>query len=107
MTPLALVATASPPERLRPSDGDADRPPAGSNAAGIDTIEHLIFVVQENRSFDHYFGTFPGANGIPDDRMAPSAPACPIRASGRCRRPFHDTNTFDQGRASHAARRRT
>ena len=32
---------------------------------GFDNINHLIFVVQENRSFDHYFGTFPGANGIP------------------------------------------
>jgi phospholipase C len=26
---------------------------------------HYVFVIyQENRSFDHYFGTFPGANGI-------------------------------------------
>ena len=24
-----------------------------------------MFIVQENRSFDHYFGTFPGADGIP------------------------------------------
>jgi phospholipase C len=32
--------------------------------AGI-PIEHFIFVVQENHSFDNYFGTFPGANGIP------------------------------------------
>ena len=28
-------------------------------------LDHLIFIVQENRSFDHYFGTFPGADGIP------------------------------------------
>ncbi len=27
-------------------------------------IQHLIFIVQENHSFDNYFGTFPGANGI-------------------------------------------
>lgn len=33
--------------------------------AGLDKIEHLIFIVQENRSFDHYFGTYPGADGIP------------------------------------------
>jgi phospholipase C len=26
-------------------------------------IEHVIFIVKENRSFDEYFGTFPGANG--------------------------------------------
>src|SRR4029450_10343147 len=28
-------------------------------------LKHLVFIVQENRSFDHYFGTFPGAEGIP------------------------------------------
>ena len=28
-------------------------------------LKHLIFIVQENRSFDHYFGTYPGADGIP------------------------------------------
>ena len=28
-------------------------------------LQHLIFIVQENRSFDSYFGTFPGADGFP------------------------------------------
>jgi len=28
-------------------------------------LEHLIFIMQENRSFDSYFGTYPGADGIP------------------------------------------
>jgi phospholipase C len=28
-------------------------------------INYFIFIVQENHSFDNYFGTFPGANGIP------------------------------------------
>jgi phospholipase C len=32
--------------------------------AGI-PIKHFIFIIQENHSFDNYFGTFPGANGIP------------------------------------------
>lgn len=26
-------------------------------------IKHVVFIVKENRSFDSYFGTFPGANG--------------------------------------------
>ena len=26
-------------------------------------IQHFVFIVKENRTFDHYFGTFPGANG--------------------------------------------
>ena len=28
-------------------------------------IKHFIYIIQENISFDHYFGTYPGANGIP------------------------------------------
>jgi phospholipase C len=30
---------------------------------GIRKIEHIVFIVKENRTFDHYFGTFPGVNG--------------------------------------------
>ena len=26
-------------------------------------IEHVVFIIKENRSFDTYFGTFPGADG--------------------------------------------
>ncbi|MEN3339239.1 MAG: Phosphoesterase family, partial [Acidobacteriota bacterium] len=26
-------------------------------------IQHIVFIVKENRSFDTYFGTFPGADG--------------------------------------------
>jgi phospholipase C len=32
---------------------------------GIHKIKHVVVVMQENRSFDSYFGTFPGADGIP------------------------------------------
>ncbi|MGA8763221.1 MAG: alkaline phosphatase family protein, partial [Candidatus Sulfotelmatobacter sp.] len=30
---------------------------------GSTPIQHIVFIVKENRSFDNYFGTFPGANG--------------------------------------------
>jgi len=29
----------------------------------INVIQHIVFMIKENRSFDVYFGTFPGANG--------------------------------------------
>ena len=32
---------------------------------GIHKIKHVIIIMQENRSFDSYFGTFPGADGLP------------------------------------------
>jgi phospholipase C len=37
--------------------------PAGSDLGAID---HLVFLMQENRSFDHYFGTYPGVRGFDD-----------------------------------------
>jgi len=39
-----------------------DRPSAHG---GIHLIRHVIVIMQENRSFDSYFGTYPGADGIP------------------------------------------
>ena len=32
-------------------------------AAG-NPIEHVVIIVKENHTFDNYFGTFPGANGV-------------------------------------------
>jgi phospholipase C len=67
-------------------------------AAGIRNLDHLIFIVQENRSFDSYFGTFPGADGIPKKPGGGFDVCVPDpEANGICRRPYHDTNVFDEG----------
>src|SRR5687768_12470152 len=34
------------------------------------SLKHIVFIVKENRTFDHYFGRFPGADG------ATNAPTC-------------------------------
>jgi phospholipase C len=57
--------------------------------AGIHKIRHVVIVMQENRSFDSYFGTYPGADGLP--RHDGHFTVCsPDPRSGRCVRPFHD-----------------
>jgi phospholipase C len=33
------------------------------STASFGKIQHIVFIMKENRSFDSYFGTFPGANG--------------------------------------------
>jgi len=38
-------------------------PPQPQPAGDVNLIAHVIFVVKENRTFDNYFGTFPGADG--------------------------------------------
>jgi phospholipase C len=71
---------------------------AGHAAAprGIHKIQHVIVVMQENRSFDNYFGTSPGADGIPTTNGR-SAVCIPDPRLGRCVRPFHDPTLVDTG----------
>jgi phospholipase C len=40
--------------------------PANSRTGSIKDVEHVIFLMQENRSFDHYFGTLRGVRGFAD-----------------------------------------
>ena len=60
---------------------------AYSQSAGI-PIEHFIFIIQENHSFDNYFGTYPGANGIPPGTALPDYPGGPL-----VHQPFRITTT--------------
>jgi phospholipase C len=66
------------------------------NLHGIHKIRHVIVIMQENRSFDNYFGTYPGADGIPMRNGHPTVCA-PDPAIHRCIRPFHDTRFVDEG----------
>jgi phospholipase C len=41
---------------------------SGGTVASLQSVNHIIFMLQENRSFDHYFGQLPAywqANGFP------------------------------------------
>ena len=40
-------------------------------SAGLGDIEHVIILMQENRSFDHYFGTLSGVRGFSDPAALP------------------------------------
>jgi phospholipase C len=37
--------------------------------ASLSDIRHVVFLMQENRSFDHYFGTMSGVRGFSDPRV--------------------------------------
>jgi len=49
---------------------------------GIEKIKHIVVIMQENRSFDSYFGTYPGADGIPRGVCVPDP-------RGGCVKPYH------------------
>jgi phospholipase C len=42
--------------------------PANNQKRSIEDVEHIIILTQENRSFDHYFGTMRGVRGFGDPR---------------------------------------
>ncbi|WP_254062108.1 alkaline phosphatase family protein [Acidobacterium sp. S8] len=42
--------------------------PAHHRTGTIEDVEHVVFMMQENRSFDHYFGTLRGVRGFGDPR---------------------------------------
>jgi phospholipase C len=54
-------------------------------AAGIHKIKHVVVIMQENRSFDSYFGTFPDADGIPKNVCVPDP-----KHARMCVRPYPD-----------------
>ena len=59
---VAVGGTVLPLSLRRALAATLSDPPAGLLA----DIEHIVILMQENRSFDHYFGTMPGVRGFAD-----------------------------------------
>jgi phospholipase C len=60
--------------------------------ASIHRIKHVVVIMQENRSFDQYFGTYPGVDGF-----SPSSPPCvpdPLYSGQVCAYPNHNDKNF-------------
>jgi phospholipase C len=58
---LRKIIDGAPPARLT----------SGRATAPISEIKHVVVLMQENRSFDHYFGAMPGVRGFSDPRAIP------------------------------------
>ena len=77
---------------------------APASSATKTPIKHFVTLLQENHSFDNYFGTYPGANGIPvgvcmpkDVRVTASGCVKPFPIGTRGSENLPDSRTF--GRA--------
>jgi phospholipase C len=76
---------------------DSSAPPSAASPPGaIHRIEHVVIIMQENRSFDSYFGTFPGADGIPMQSGVPAV-CLPDHELNSCVRPYHDSADENHG----------
>jgi phospholipase C len=82
-----------PPEIIPPEVIDPHK--------GMEKIKHIVIIVQENRSFDHYFGTYPGAEGI-KRKNGKFVPCVKDPLGGGCVRPYHDRNWVDSGGPHHS-----
>jgi phospholipase C len=74
-----------------PRNAASASPPLTLDVAGIHKIKHVVVIMQENRSFDSYFGTFPGADGIPAGVCVPDP------MTGGCTAPYHDPSDRNSG----------
>jgi phospholipase C len=87
VTVVALVVLAVAIPRVWPGD---------AGTAGIAKIKHVVIITQENRSFDSYFGTYPGAEGIPMKDGNPVA-CLPAPGRGGCVSPYLDSSDSNDG----------
>jgi phospholipase C len=93
---LAGFAAACSDSSRTVSAGPGPTSAAGPVRPELAKIQHIVIIMQENRSFDHYFGTFPGADGIP---MANGVPTVCITdpVDKSCVKPFHDSTDKNHG----------
>ena len=99
----ACTGSSAPGKGLSPlsASGPGLSASAPFNQRGLHKIKHVIILMQENRSFDSYFGTFPDADGIPMKNGVPTV-CVPDPKAHDCVRPFHDTSLVGPG-GPHAA----
>ncbi|MGN6170837.1 MAG: alkaline phosphatase family protein [Solirubrobacteraceae bacterium] len=97
------VASTSGSASSSPSGRAQFDSPAHSNArlSGIHKIRHVVVIMQENRSFDNYFGTYPRARGIPGLAGHRGKVPCIPDPGERCVRPFHDRRDLNWGGPYH------
>ena len=69
---------------------------ARAQSSGIHKIRHVVVLMMENRSFDNYFGTYPGVDGLPR-RHGHFTVCLPNPNNGGCQRPYHDPNFVNGG----------
>lgn len=96
-TPVAQVGQGStPPNSAGPVGGPGNQATGDLLDQARQKIKHVIVIMQENRSFDSYFGTYPGVDGIPMQNGVPTA-CVPDPRARDCIKPFHDASDKNFG----------
>jgi len=88
---IAVVPTATTAPAPNTTGSSSD-----TLAQAQQKIKHIVIIMQENRSFDEYFGTYPGADGIPMQNGVPTVCSNDPKTS-QCIKPYHNPNDVNSG----------
>ena len=95
-----LGSYALPPDLRKLLDDVPQATTARPAASVLSKIKHVVILMQENRSFDHYFGVMPGVRGFADPRYPRSAFKQPdARNPDKYLLPFHADTTSSSAQA--------
>ena len=99
-TPLTIHSNTPSKPQLHATENSAEQVAGGPSGSyivppGIHKIKHVVVIMQENRSFDSYFGTYPGADGLPMSNGQPTV--CLPNPLGACSKSFHDIRDVNGG----------
>ncbi len=80
-----------------------NKPPVAASLPDDVPIEHVVFVIKENRTFDHFFGTYPGADGTTvgttfDGETIPLSPATDVMSQALAHGFWSGLYSVDAGR---------
>jgi len=67
---LHLMGLTAITNSLKENIAKAQQIPANDRTRSIQDVEHIVILMQENRPFDHHFGTLRGVRGFSDPRAA-------------------------------------
>ncbi len=102
--PVLAKPTAARPAAVAPAAPAPTSAPASSGPTSLSDqlvqaqqkIKHVVVIMQENRSFDEYFGTFPGADGIPMQNGVPTVCVTDPQTN-QCIKPYHNPKDVNSG----------
>ncbi|HEX6518709.1 MAG TPA: alkaline phosphatase family protein [Streptosporangiaceae bacterium] len=92
LTTGLLAACTSP----KPSASASQSAARSQSEIGIQKIKHVVIIMQENRSFDSFFGTYPGADGIPA-KNGQFTVCVPDPRTKSCDKPYHNLSLVNGG----------
>jgi phospholipase C len=82
---VVMLAASLAASLARPAAAAADGATPEDRLETLTPIKHFVTLMQENHSFDNYFGAYPGADGFPPGTCVPVDPGSP---GGECVEPF-------------------